>query len=110
MFPVVLLVVWFGMQLAMWAMAAQAVQTAAAAGGQAARLLGGSPAQAQGAARAALTGLGGNMIQQPRVGVQSAGPDTVVQVSAHVVRVFPLFDVSVNGKSSAPQQQYRVSG
>jgi len=108
--PVVIFVLWLAIQLAMWAMAAQAVQAAAAAGGQSARLLRGSGAQAQIAAQDALSGLGGNMVQNPTVGVNTIGQNTVVEVSAHVYRVLPFFNVSVTGKSQAPQQEYRVSG
>jgi Flp pilus assembly protein TadG len=108
--PVLMLVLFLVIQLAMWGMAAQAVSAAAATGGQAARNYSGTSDAGRSAAQASVDGLGARMVRNATISVTDSGGDQVVEVSGTVVQIIPFLSITVTGRSVAPHQQYRASG
>jgi Flp pilus assembly protein TadG len=109
--PVLMLLVAFAMQLALWALASHAVQASAATAGDVARGLGATPAEASAAARAELAAVAGGLVGAPEVQVTTAASGvSVVVVSGSVPSLIPGLHLEVSATSVGPLGEFRGSG
>jgi hypothetical protein len=109
--PALMLAVALVVQLALWALAAHAVQASAASAGDVARSLGGTPAEAIAAARGELASVGGLLVTSPLVSI-SASPsgEETVQVAGDVPSLFPGLHLHVSATSVGPAGRFRGTG
>jgi hypothetical protein len=109
--PVLMLLVAFAMQLALWALASHAVQASAATAGDVARGLGATPAEATAAARTELAAVAGGLVDSPDVQVTTAASGvSVVVVSGSVPSLVPGLHLEVSATSVGPLGEFRGSG
>lgn len=108
--PALMLAILLALQVALWALAAEAVQQVAEHAAVAASGLGGTPAVGASAARSDLRGLAGRVVVDPTVAVVQVGSGAVeVKVSARVETILPWLRPSVRAARTATVQQFRAS-
>lgn len=109
--PAVLVLFGLGVQLALWALAAHALDDAVAAGGAAWRDRGGTAAQATTAVESELAAIAGRLVLRPKVTLRDLGyGEATISASGAVPSVLPGFVVTVSATSTGPVAQFRASG
>jgi Flp pilus assembly protein TadG len=110
--PALMLAVGLVVQLALWALAAHAVQAAAASGGDVARSLGGTRAAAIATARGELQAIGGALVASPaiEVAVSPGSGLATVSVGGTVPSLFPGLHLQVSATSVGPVGEFRGTG
>jgi hypothetical protein len=110
--PALMLAVALVVQLALWALAAHAVQASAASAGDVARSLGGTQADAVATARGELSAIGGALVTSPTVSVvgMSGNGLVTVAVAGTVPSLFPGLHLHVSATSVGPAGVFRASG
>jgi len=104
--PLALALVWIGVQVALWAVAAHAATLAATEGAAAAAV---DPASGVPTARSALVELAGGLVHDPAVALSEVNGVAEVTVHAGVIDLFPAMDLAVTGRASLPAQVFRGS-
>ncbi len=109
--PVLMLLVAFGVQFALWALASQAVSDAAARGDAALRATDGAASTARAAVQTELNSLASGLVLRPIVSV-SVLPDggASLSVSGFVPSLIPDVRLGVSATSAGPEQRFRATG
>ncbi len=111
MLPVMMLVILFAIQAAMWAEAAQVVQAAAAVGSETAAGSGSSTAAGAAATYSYLIVQGERLVSEPSVNVNtSPGGLVEVRVHASAISILPFLHLTVSAVRVEPVQKFRESG
>jgi hypothetical protein len=106
-----MLVILLAVQAAMWAQAAEIVQSAAALGSQVAAGSGGSLNGGKQAAESYLESHATSLIVSPSVEVTNPKNGYVsVRVSGRTESIVPLFGIGVSAERVEPIQEFRESG
>jgi len=109
--PVLMLLVTFGLQFALWALASQATSDAVAQGAASLRAENGTATAAQAVVRRELDSLASGLVLHPIVSVGSL-PDGAAALSASgfVPSLIPGARLSVSATSAGPDQRFRATG
>lgn len=109
--PVLMLLVTFGLQFALWALASQATSDAVVQGAAALRAESGTATAARAVVSRELDSLAFGLVLQPMVSVGSL-PDGTASLSASgfVPSLIPGARLSVSATSAGPDQRFRATG
>jgi Flp pilus assembly protein TadG len=109
--PVMMLVILFAVQAAMWAEAAEVVQAAAAVGSETAAGSGSSSAAGVTASESYLLDHGGRLVTAPSASVgNTPGGLLEVRVDATAISIIPFLHLKVSAVRVEPLQKFRESG
>ncbi len=109
--PVLMLLVTFGLQLALWALASHVIADVAGQGDAALRAEDGTAAAARSVVERELELLASGLVIHPIVSVSSLSDGvSSLSVSGLVPSLIPGVRLSVSATSSGPEQQFRAAG
>ncbi len=107
-YPLVLLIAWIGMQLALVHLANRVALASAEEGASAARARAGSVMAGEQRARRYLEVLGRGLLVEPTIRIVRT-PDTVtVEVDGNAQRIVPTFPVHVTQSIQSPTERFRA--
>lgn len=105
-YPLVMLVAWIGMQLALIHLADRVALAGAEEGARAARAHGGTITAGQERARRYLATLGTGLLAAPTVHVTRTGDTLTVEVHGRAQRIVPGFPVQVTQAVHSPTERF----
>jgi hypothetical protein len=110
--PIMMVVLFFAVQAALWAVSAELVQASASVGSEVAAGAGGSPAAGTEAVLSYLRGHEADIVGTPVVQIDRTARDNFVyvRVSASVGGIVPGESVRVSATRVEPLQEFRESG
>jgi Flp pilus assembly protein TadG len=108
--PVLLLLVMFVVQFALWQHAQHIAEAAAQRGAQTARVAGGSNTQGQQAAQTAVAQLGGSLLTDPSVTVSRSRGVVTVEVAGTAESVVPFLSLPVHAVVQGPVERFVPPG
>jgi hypothetical protein len=107
-YPLVLLIAWIGMQLALVFLANRIALASAEEGARAARSHAGSISAGEERAHRYLGVLGSGLLTRSTVQVERAADTVTVQVSGQAQRIVPAFPVHVTQAVHSPTERFRA--
>lgn len=105
--PVLILMVFLIVHVAVWLHAAQIARAAAQEGDRAARVEAGSAAAGEDRAREFLHQLGGSVLQDGTVKATVDGKTARVEVHGHALAVLPFLRFDVDASAEGPVERFR---
>ncbi len=108
-YPLVLLIAWIGMQLALVHLANRVALAAAEEGASAARARAGTLTDARQRAHRYLDVLGSGLLADPTIRIQRTGDTVTAEVHGKAQRIVPGFPVGVTQTVQSPTERFRGS-
>jgi hypothetical protein len=108
-YPLVLLIAWIGMQLALVHLANRVALAAAEEGASAARARAGALTAARQRAHRYLDALGSGLLADPTIRIQRTADTVTAEVHGKAQRIVPGFPVGVTQTVQSPTERFRAS-